>query len=225
MPGIDPDLRVILIGGSSHVGKSALGAALAARFGWSHVSTDRLARHPGRPWATPPRLVPDRVAEHYLSLSVDDLVEDVLRHYRENVWPGVEALVTAHASDPSTDRLIVEGSALWPTSVAAVDISNVAAIWVTAGDALLGERIRSASRYATRSPREKEMVDKFLARTLRYNEQMMDVVRHLGLPSVNAGQAGTVDELIHECLCALGVVENGGPAGGDTQQTRPRGHR
>jgi 2-phosphoglycerate kinase len=44
------ETRVILIGGSSHVGKSTLGQSLAAKLGWSYCSTDKLARHPGRPW-------------------------------------------------------------------------------------------------------------------------------------------------------------------------------
>ncbi len=44
------ETRVILIGGSSHAGKSTLGQAIAAKLGWSYRSTDKLARHPGRPW-------------------------------------------------------------------------------------------------------------------------------------------------------------------------------
>lgn len=44
------ETRVILIGGSSHAGKSTLAQALAAELGWSYGSTDKRARHPGRPW-------------------------------------------------------------------------------------------------------------------------------------------------------------------------------
>lgn len=40
--------RVILIGGSSHVGKSTLAQYQAAKLGWNYRSTDKLARHPGR---------------------------------------------------------------------------------------------------------------------------------------------------------------------------------
>ncbi len=52
------DLRVILIGGSSNVGKSILAQSLALKLGWSHISTDSLARHPGRPWKAEPKTVP-----------------------------------------------------------------------------------------------------------------------------------------------------------------------
>jgi len=121
------ELRVILIGGSSNVGKSTLAQSLALKLEWSHVSTDSLARHPGRPWKTRLKTVPEDVAEHYLSLSVDELLADVLRHYR-SMWHGIEAMVTLHATDISTDRLILEGSALWPGSVATLDLDDVGAI-------------------------------------------------------------------------------------------------
>ncbi len=44
------ETRVILIGGSSHVDKSTLAQSLTAKLGWNYLSTDNLARHPGRPW-------------------------------------------------------------------------------------------------------------------------------------------------------------------------------
>ncbi len=45
----------ILIAGSSHVGKSTFAARLTKALGWSLISTDSLARHPGRPAYRPPR--------------------------------------------------------------------------------------------------------------------------------------------------------------------------
>ncbi|MGD1875429.1 MAG: hypothetical protein ACFB02_20525 [Mastigocoleus sp.] len=36
--------RIILIGGTSHAGKSTLGQALAITLGWDYCSTDKLAR-------------------------------------------------------------------------------------------------------------------------------------------------------------------------------------
>jgi hypothetical protein len=49
--------RVVLIGGTSNVGKSTLAQAVAERLGFEYLSTDGLARHPGRPWPpSSPRL-------------------------------------------------------------------------------------------------------------------------------------------------------------------------
>ena len=196
---------MILIGGSSHVGKSTLADSLAAKLGWAQISTDKLARHPGRPWQPEPQQVPDHVAEHYLSRSVRELIEDVLHHYKVNVWPQVEAIVTATATDTSKERIIVEGSALWPGFVATLlDVANLAAIWLTASDAVFERRIRAASQYRTKSQRERIMVDKFLERSLLYNAQMMDSIRQHGLVSVDVS-AAIVDELTQRCLSLLGL--------------------
>ena len=72
--------RVLLIGGTSHTGKSTLAQAVATRLNWQHQSTDKLARHPGRPWSVGSEPISGEVAEHYLSLDVEELVADVLRH-------------------------------------------------------------------------------------------------------------------------------------------------
>ena len=197
-------MRVILIGGSSHVGKSTLADSLAAKLRWTQISTDKLARHPGRPWKPEPQPVPDHVAEHYLSLSVRELIEDVLHHYRVNVWPQVETIVTATATDTSKERIIVEGSALWPEFVATLDVANLVAIWLTASDAVFEQRLRAASEYRTKSQRERMMVDKFLERSLLYNAQMMDAIRQHGLMSVDVN-AASVDELAQKCLSLLGL--------------------
>ena len=103
---------VVLIGGTSHVGKSTVALALADELGWRHVSTDRLARHPGRPWTT------DRphVHEHYATLTVAELTAAQLAHY-ERMWPLVEELVR-DALAPGRGGLVLEGSGVWPDRVA-----------------------------------------------------------------------------------------------------------
>ena len=63
--------RVILIGGSSHVGKSTLGRSITEQFGGRYLSTDNLSRHPGRPWVNANKnYIPKQVAEHYRTLSI-----------------------------------------------------------------------------------------------------------------------------------------------------------
>lgn len=192
-------LRVILIGGPSNIGKSTLAEFLAAKLGWHYISTDRLARHPGRPWKTKPEIVPVHVADHYLSLTVDELFDDVLRHYR-SMWPTIESIVTTRATERSTDRLIVEGSALWPESVATLNLPNVAALWLTASNNLLQERIYNASQFGEATVRQKMMIQKFLERAYRYNQHMIEAVNRLGLVSINVEAIASLDELSDICL-------------------------
>ena len=199
-------MNVILIGGSSHVGKSTVAESLAATLGWTHVSTDSLARHPGRPWRPAPEKVPDHVAEHYPSLSVEELIEDVLHHYRVNVWPKVEAILASHSNDPSATGIVLEGSALWPEFATSRDFDKIAAVWLTASDDVFRRRIHAASLYTSKSPRERKMIDKFLERTLAYNARMVDAVNQHGFPLVNVQQSN-LPELTQRCLSTIGMDE------------------
>lgn len=199
-------LKVILIGGSSHVGKSAVSESLAARLGWDHVSTDSLARHPGRPWKMAPENVPQHVAQHYLCLSVHELIEDVLHHYRVNVWPKVEAIVASHSNDTSTTGIVLEGSALWPELATTLDFDKVAAVWLTANDDIFRQRIHLGSSYSSKSPRERMMIDKFLKRTLAYNSRMVDAVSQYGFVLVDVLQSD-VAGLTDRCLATLSIDE------------------
>ena len=195
---------MILIGGSSHVGKSQLAKSVATTLGWALVSTDSLARHPGRPWKTPPELVSEDVAAHYLDLSVDELIEDVLNHYRVNVWPKVETIIDSRMSNASDIGVVIEGSALWPRFASGLDFNNIAAVWLTASDDLFRQRIHAGSKFNLKATREQRMVDKFLERSLAYNTRMVEAVNQLGFDLLDVRHSG-VPELTGRCLSTLGI--------------------
>ncbi|MGI8503134.1 MAG: 2-phosphoglycerate kinase [Hassallia sp.] len=196
------ETRVILIGGSSHAGKSTLGQALAAKLGWSYRSTDKLARHPGRPWVgADGKAIPEHVAEFYRELSVEALFLDVLSHYEKNVLPQVEVIVRSHASDLSTQCLILEGSALWPGFVANLVGSNgIKAIWLTARNQLFRNRIKRESNFCNVCKDEKHLIQKFLNRTLFYNKHMREEVERLGFMCIDVESVSTADELLNKCM-------------------------
>lgn len=60
--------------------------------GWDYLTTDKLARHPGRPWSAETQTIPNRVANHYRTLSVEALLSDVLFHYRK-IYQEIERAV------------------------------------------------------------------------------------------------------------------------------------
>ncbi|NUV72049.1 AAA family ATPase [Streptomyces sp. CAI-121] len=176
---------MVLIGGTSNTGKSTVAGAVAERLGFEHRSTDGLARHPGRPWRTPEREVPPHVAEHYGTLTTDELIASVLAHY-ERLWPRIEELITDHARD-GAPGLVLEGSALWPERVARLTAPRTAAVWLTADDTVVRDRVRAAGRYEEATEGERLLIDRFLARTDRYQALMVDAVDARGLDRIDVG--------------------------------------
>ncbi|RFU86257.1 hypothetical protein DY218_13030, partial [Streptomyces triticagri] len=212
--------RVLLIGGTSHTGKSRVAAALADRLGFECRSTDHLARHPGRPWDTPDWQMPPHVAEHYDSLTLDELIASVLDHY-ERLWPRIEQLIAEHAEPGASTEdgasteppspaagsrgLVLEGSALWPTRVATLRTPHTAAVWLTADDKVLRTRIHASSDYSSATDRGRHLIDKFLARTLRYQTLMTRSVDELGLPRLDSGDGRPPAALTDAVLAAAGA--------------------
>ena len=180
--------RVILIGGTSHTGKTTLARRLAERPGWTNGSTDMLARHPGRPWPVGDRPVPPHVAEHYGSLGTEALMASVLAHY-ETVWPLAEALIRRHAEDVAEPRLVLEGSALWPSRAAALGLGGVAAVWLVGDPALLRDRILAKSRYDQADAAGRQLIDAFIGRTLAFDQQLRAELDRLALPRLDAATA------------------------------------
>jgi len=199
---VKENVRIILIGGSSHSGKSTVAKIMAEKLDWSFLSTDSLARHPGRPWRPNPKDIPKHVVEHYSLLSVDELFEDVLRHYR-GVWSTVKMIISLYVSDPPYDRLIIEGSALWPEFVAAHTDQNIQSIWFTAEKGQFQERIYRESNFDRVSISEKYLIEKFLKRTLLFNEKMVAVINQRNLMSVKVKDTFSPDEISEICLKTL----------------------
>ncbi|MGR6974703.1 hypothetical protein ACU639_34750 [Streptomyces cynarae] len=198
-------MRVMLIGGTSNVGKSTVARKLASRLGFAYRSTDGLARHPGRPWRTPEREVPAHVTEHYAGLTVEELTESVLGHY-ERLRPRVEELVAAHADEDGTGPgLVLEGSALLPDHVARLLGPGTGAVWLTADVSVVRARVYAAGQYDAATPSERLVMDKFVARSERFQSIVLDAVDRLGLSRLDVGDGRPVGEVADAVLDAVGV--------------------
>ena len=198
--------KLLLIGGASHSGKSSLAGGIATRLQIKCISTDSLARHPGRPWRSAPEDVPAHVADHYLSMTASELVGDVLRHYRDIVGPLVNDVIDAHCRLPGQSRLVIEGSALLPELVAAMDQPGIAAIWLIASDDVLRRRIHVSSQYETNSARQRLMIDKFVARNALFNEHVKHEVSQHGFVSIESDCVSQSAELTDQCVAVLGQL-------------------
>jgi 2-phosphoglycerate kinase len=195
--------KLILIGGASHTGKSTLARSLADHFNWNYCSTDKLARHPGRPWQTQFTDIPKHVFEHYQVLSATELIEDVLNHYRQNVWPQIEQIVNTAETNIAERSTIIEGSALLPELVNTLKFANIDSIWLTASNEFLRHIIYLSSQYASKSQFEQMLIDKFWERNCLYNDRLIDTVDRLGFVSLNVSTVATPSELMCQYLALV----------------------
>jgi 2-phosphoglycerate kinase len=195
------DVRVILVGGTSHAGKSSVALVLSARSGWTSESTDRLGRHPGRPWRDAGE-VPPHVREHFLTLDDAALLDSVITHYR-NMFPAIETLVRKHADSAQEPRLVLEGSGIWPDTIAPLLSPQIAGIWLTIPDALLTERMFRESLHAERDAEGQRLIERFRDRAIAFNRAMMERVRALNLSWLEVSAAMTAKEVAEACLARV----------------------
>jgi 2-phosphoglycerate kinase len=188
-------MRAILIGGTSHVGKSTLSERLAEELGWQAFSTDSLARHPGRPWG---KEVPLDVREYYLSHSDTALLDEVLLHYRDNVWPIAQAIVSARVSNLYDSCIVLEGSAILPDLVNESKLEQTRSIWLIASEDKITERIYASSDYSNALPADQKVIDRFLARSLGYNQLLIDSLKDTDNCYLDVSDDSALDALLKE---------------------------
>ena len=197
--------RVVLIGGTSHAGKSSLAQTLAQRLDYESLSTDQLARHPGRPWRNDGSAVPAHVVQHYASLDTEALIDSVLRHY-ERMWPMVSELIERRAADRDARGLVLEGSALLPALAASVLGERVAGLWLFADEALIEARMRLESRFEEADAAGRALIAAFLARTRRYQRLVIDDADRLGLPRLEVRAGEPIETVADRVADLLGLA-------------------
>ncbi len=190
--------KTLLIGGTSHLGKSTLAQALANRLEAKLISTDHLARHPGRPWKASIDLIPSHVIEHYETLPIDQLMQDVLAHYQKQ-WPKIQAVI----EESVAPLLIIEGSAIGPNWLAPHLNEEVIGIWLIGKPGLIEERIYRNSEYEGRSTREQFLIDQFCRRSIQFNEWIQAGARRYSLPYLEVDLQTTREALVRACLTKI----------------------
>ncbi|MEL6437316.1 MAG: hypothetical protein AAFP99_11045 [Pseudomonadota bacterium] len=188
-------VRVLLIFGTSHVGKTTLAKEVAAARNWDHVSTDALARFPGRPWPT----VRPAVAEYYTRLSAKAMYWFHINHHR-NMWPLMQSRIDQAVATGS--GLVMEGSALRPELFPASFDKRVAAIGLHASARWLRQRIEDNSDYASRKAPEQAMIDAFIERSVRDNAAIIEAAQEHGFALTDAADSDAIVGLTQD-LCTV----------------------
>ncbi|MDH6294457.1 hypothetical protein SAMN03159422_00827 [Agrobacterium fabrum] len=188
-----PSLSTILIAGTSHVGKSTLAGLLSTRLGWQAISTDSLARHPGRPWPG----IPAPVEEYYTALSAET-IHWFLKVHHQNIWPLIRPMIdsSSHVGNPA----IFEGAALRPEFISPLLGSTVAGLLLHAGNDFLLERMRSHARYEDATAGQRRIMDAFIERSLRENTEMLASAREHRLPIVDVTSPEALKTLVADLV-------------------------
>jgi 2-phosphoglycerate kinase len=183
------DLHHILIGGTSHVGKSKLAAHLAARLQWPVTSTDDMARHPGRPWPDPP----PQVDEFYAGLSPETIYW-FLKVHHDNMWPLIAQRLASAASRQET--LILEGSALRPERMASLRSPEVVACLLHVSPERLVERMHANAAYRDQDRARRAIIDRFIDRSLRDSNALHESARRNDVVIFDAEQPDLIETVL-----------------------------
>ena len=129
--------------------------------------------------------------------STEQLINDVLDHYGNNVWPLVEDFISSLVMEPSIGPVVIEGSALLPEVVVNLKFDGIGGIWLTASNDFLKQRIYNSSQYETKSTYERMLIDKFWQRNCLLNDRIIDTVDRFGLVRLDVEDAYTVNKVVN----------------------------
>ncbi|KNY36036.1 MULTISPECIES: AAA family ATPase [unclassified Agrobacterium] len=182
-------LLTILIAGTSHVGKSTLAGLLSEKLGCEAISTDSLARHPGRPWPG----IPAPVEDYYTQLSAET-IHWFLKVHHQNIWPLIRSLIdnTSGTGNPA----IFEGAALRPEFISPLLGGTVAGVFLHAGNDFLLERMRSHAQYDDATASQRRIMDAFIERSLRENIEMLASAQQHHVPVVDVTKPQALETLV-----------------------------
>ncbi|MEL7109931.1 MAG: hypothetical protein AAGL99_11740 [Pseudomonadota bacterium] len=189
----------LLITGTSHVGKTTLAASLSETLGCKTYHTDKMGRHPGRPW---PKVRPF-IADFYASLRPETLLKLLLIHH-QNMWPSIERLIQSLAS---AEAFIFEGCALRPEYIHAYLGPFVKGVCLTADPDFISNRIRTASGYESLDEAHRMVVDGFINRSVLDDKEQVLRAHEFGVPCIRVDESGVLDQFRSNFLADTGSTK------------------
>lgn len=186
----------VLICGTSHTGKSTLAARIGQATGASVISTDQMARHPGRPWPE----VRAEVAEYYARLSAET-IHWLLKAHHENMQCHV--LRAIEVARVPRGVFVIEGAALRPEIYAPLLGMSVVGVCLHAAPDFLRARMEVASAYPLRDQRQRQLIDAFVERSLRENIALRDAARLANFVSVDVADGLAADQMAATLIQSL----------------------
>jgi len=159
-----PSWQVLLIGGSSGIGKSTVAQALAKTLGISHLLVDDLRI------AIQSVTTPDQLPALHYFLTIEDATALTAEAFIEGLngvgqalMPALCEVISHHVAVPTTGRLILEGDGILPEFVNDLALSDIN------GSALMNveTKVRAVFIYEAE---EAQLLGNFMARKWGFNQ-------------------------------------------------------
>lgn len=176
-------LRHILLIGSSHLGKTTIAAALAEARGCTALSTDKLGRHPGRPWEG----APEPVLSFFGALDAATIHWFLTVHHA-NLRPVIAARLA------EARPMVLEGAALRPEFLNGWGIAPTQALCLTAAPEVLSARMRAAAEATMPSDAVVAATEAFITRSLTESQALTQAAHRAGVPVWDVSDR-TLDDL------------------------------
>jgi len=196
--------KVILIGGPPSSGKSTLARTIAARLGYGCISTDDIgvsarAMTTAESYPSLHSMDSSNHRDYFIDNSAEWLVEDMMRGHAE-LWPAIEAIIEEHTIGYASDPIVIEGMALWPERVAALEYPGIASFWLGMSTDELEARTRERVEFDYEPDEAREVTAKFITRNVIWNGLMQDAVAKIGMNIVDTAPSRSPAELAEYCI-------------------------
>lgn len=193
---------VYLIGGAPGAGKTTLSRALGIHLGCPSLTGDDILT--AVRGVTTPETHPDlhRIAagghlSYFTNTTVEDLEADALAQHGA-IWPALERVARKRSRIGQTTAIDYWG--LSPDRVATFDEPNITSAWIHIGADVLTERETKNTDFLEGSTDKERMFENFMARSLWWNERILEQATDLGLTVLRQDGTRSVDDFIAEVL-------------------------
>lgn len=140
--------------------------------------------------------MPD-AATYFTGTEPDTMVTHAVAQHRA-LWPAVERIVRKRVRN--NVPAVIDGWHLMPDLIAGADFGRTRAVWIDVDAQVLREREMAVWDFYATSPDPEQMFERFLSRSLMWNDRMRSAAIEFGFHVVRQDGSRPVEDLVGEVL-------------------------